>query len=210
LSRLPSTHCKHGHPLVEGNVYLRPRGNGGVKRACITCAKRRSHEKAVELVEQRHTQKRDEDAVVSAPIWQSADLAYLAGIIDGEGSFALHYSKSRSRMHVQLQIGNTDLRLMDWIRTKFGGSVTPERRTSSKWKLMFRWVAQSDTLSHLTRAVLPYLIVKRQQAELLLAFRATLALKLEKSYSTHAVSTQIFEQRLAIRDQLRVLNKRGA
>jgi hypothetical protein len=66
--------------------------------------------------------------------WTETELAYLAGIIDGEGCFTLHREKNSHRFASQLQIGNTDLRLLEWVKTRFGGSVNFERRNNPRHK----------------------------------------------------------------------------
>jgi hypothetical protein len=141
--------------------------------------------------------------------WTEKELAYLAGIIDGEGSFCLH-NFGTHRFGSGLAIGNTDLRLMEWIHSHFGGVVRAERRTSAKWKQIWRWTAKASEIEAITRAVLPYLIVKRQQAELLLAYRATVAPVVNTKSSTNDTSHEVKQERFRIHTELRALNKRGA
>lgn len=59
-------------------------------------------------------------------------------------------------------------------------------------------------MSELLTAILPYLVIKREQAELLLAYRETV--RNRRSYRTPENVTQA---RTAMRAQLTVLNKRG-
>jgi hypothetical protein len=95
------------------------------------------------------------------------------------------------------------------VHTRFGGSVTPERRHGVAHKDIWRWIAHSDNLCDLISAVLPYLVIKRDQAELFLAYRATLPPIIRTHRSTHDTSQAVIEERLKIRDQLKALNKRG-
>lgn len=104
--------------------------------------------------------------------WSEAELAYFAGIIDGEGCFAMH-----RRGHIYgttLQVGNTDLLLMQWIHRHFGGSLALERRANPNHQHMWRWCAKASDLDLIIRSLIPYLITKKRQAELFLAYRATL------------------------------------
>lgn len=38
------THCKYGHPLIDGNVFVYTKPNGTTARGCIECRRRRSRE----------------------------------------------------------------------------------------------------------------------------------------------------------------------
>ena len=142
--------------------------------------------------------------------WTEAELAYFAGIIDGEGSFVLHKHRSGYRFACQIQIGNTDVRLMEWIYNRFGGSVNPERRSNLKHKPVYRWVCQADTLDILVGALLPYLVVKREQAEVILAYRRTLPPVIRTRRSTNDVPEHVKAERMRLHSSLAVLNRRGA
>lgn len=132
-------------------------------------------------------------------------IAYLAGIVDGEGSFVLHYHARRSKYSSQLQIGNTDLRLLQWIVSNFGGSVYPEHRESPRHKPIWRWISHSESLTDLIESILPYLIVKRSQAELILAYRATVS----PVRTTKPTTDSVRETRRELHAKLSVMNQRG-
>lgn len=146
---------------------------------------------------------------VDTPSWSQTEIAYLAGIIDGEGCFCLHDQGSH-KFSCQLQIGNTDLRLLQWIRTTFGGSVNYERRHNPKHKVVWRWLAHQAEIDHILPAIMPFLIVKKNQAELMLAYRATLAPRINKMRSTRKTPEHVKRTRADIHSQLAVLNRRGA
>lgn len=142
--------------------------------------------------------------------WTEAELAYFAGILDGEGSFVLHRHKDGYRFACQMQVGNTDVRLLEWIRARFGGSVNRERRPNTTHKPVYRWVSQADTMDAVITAVLPYLIVKKDQAELMLAYRRTLAPMIRTKRSTNDVPEHVKSERIRIHGSLAILNRRGA
>lgn len=142
--------------------------------------------------------------------WAEAELAYFAGILDGEGSFVLHRNRIGYRFSCQVQVGNTDIRIMEWIRVRFGGSVNQERRSNVKHKPIYRWVSQADNLDSLLTAVQPYLVAKRDQAELLLAYRRTLPPMIRTKRSTNDVPEHVKSERIRIHGSLAMLNRRGA
>ena len=140
--------------------------------------------------------------------WTDTDLAYFAGIIDGEGSFAIH-NNGTHRFALQLQIGNTSPLLMEWVRSRFGGSVNLEKRNNPRHKPVFRWLAQADALDQILPALLPYLVVKKAQADLFLAYRRTLAPKINTKRSTNDTPLAVKRERFRIHSELSALNKRG-
>lgn len=91
---------------------------------------------------------------------------------------------AEGRYGAQLQIGNTDACLMQWIHQRFGGSLSLEHRKNPKHQPVWRWTAAARDLDVLIQSVLPYLITKKAQAELFLAFRRTLNSVARVSHST--------------------------
>lgn len=90
----------------------------------------------------------------------ATDLAYIAGIIDGEGCISF----SRSNRRWSISIASTDQRLIEWIH-RMGGSVAG---TDASWlgkKTVWQWstVSQRNVLA-LLQAVEPYMIIKREKA----------------------------------------------
>jgi hypothetical protein len=105
------------------------------------------------------------------PVWDSAhkldrasktDLAYIAAIVDGEGSI-LHLSPGRQSPFWVVKVGMTDRPVIEWLH-KFGGTfnVTPSKRGH---KTIYGWnVSRQLDVQALLTAVLPYLKVKRARA----------------------------------------------
>lgn len=145
-----------------------------------------------------------------ATSWTDTELAYFAGFIDGEGSFVLHHRKGSHVYSCQLQVGNTDARVLEWIQTRFGGSVNLERRNNPKHKLVYRWISEANSLSDVITALLPYLVVKKDQAELILAYRRTLPQVVKTHRSTYDTPNHVKDERHRIHGKLAMLNRRGA
>ena len=94
------------------------------------------------------------------------DLAYLAGIIDGEG--CLHVPRNGGAP--LLAVTNTDEALIDWL-SQLGGYVSPVRRTNgqSHWKPAWLWQVHGQAdLAALIQRVLPYLKAKETEARAVL------------------------------------------
>jgi hypothetical protein len=104
-------------------------------------------------------------------------LAYVAGVVDGEGSLSLAGAISMSKngtpywtYQVGVGIYNTSRPLMEWLVTNFGGEFAARKR-SPKHKQCYRWrLENNEKREAFLRVILPYLIVKPKQAELLLRY----------------------------------------
>jgi hypothetical protein len=146
--------------------------------------------------------------LVQSP-WAGTELAYLAGIIDGEGSFVLH-NHGNHKFGCSLNVGNTDPRLLHWIQARFGGSVRHEGRASMRWKPVYRWKANATDLDTIITAVLPFLVIKRDRAELMLAYRRTLNPPISGQRTADVTPDSVKSERRDLHAQLAILNRRGA
>ena len=118
--------------------------------------------------------------------------AYLAGFIDGEGSFSITktyskqikpYSKKVKQedkvtvkyvcYKLDVSVTNTNKEVMDWIAFTFGGKVYSGGNTNRnpKYKPRHTWhVSNREACRVLIISILPYLIVKKEQAKTALEF----------------------------------------
>lgn len=95
--------------------------------------------------------------------------AYLAGIFDGEGTVG--YYDFRQRHESTVMITNADPRLMNWLLEKVGyGNVHTVRKAYQRRKhTVHHWrISNKPRVRDFLEAVVPYLIIKRDQAELML------------------------------------------
>ncbi len=104
------------------------------------------------------------------------DYAYLAGIVDGEGTITIHRHRQHNRDSYQLRprliVANNHRGLLDALAERHGGSVISQpiprgvRRSPS-----FIWrVCSTDDILRLARAMRPHLIVKAAQADIMIAY----------------------------------------
>jgi hypothetical protein len=131
--------------------------------------------------------------------------AYLAGIIDGEGTITPVVAGKRYEYpDVRIAVYGTDQRLLDWIKFRFGGRTSAfQRKECPTHKAMLTWVVTTHRCRAIIEAVLPYLVIKRRQAELLIEFdslRGRPGVRLDE---------KTIQRRQEIIDELRLLNSRG-
>ncbi len=113
--------------------------------------------------------------ITASPI----EWAYLAGIIDGEGCVDAVETLPRTKRNVspnfriRLHVTNTSAHLISWISERFGGYVVVKARpgqhkaTKTCWNV--KWTGGYAEL--ILKGCLPYLIVKKYQAELAFKLR---------------------------------------
>jgi hypothetical protein len=104
------------------------------------------------------------------------ELPYVAGIFDGEGYVTINKYHHPSGKHIRYQllvgIGMVDKPVIEAISKQFGGMLTsyksPKKVTHRR---VFEWRVSSKAAVPFLRAVQPWLIVKRDQVELVLRFQ---------------------------------------
>lgn len=129
-----------------------------------------------------------------------AKFGYLAGILDGEGCITVGAGQKNTCVNYNsiLVVQNTSKPLIDWLQQKFGGSVYLSKKSTAKTKEAYMWrVLKKKDIEILLLATLPYLVVKREQAKLLLEF-----VRLSREAQS--------DTRRHLYERLRKLNSRGA
>ena len=98
------------------------------------------------------------------------DLAYLAGIVDGEG--CIYAEAKRSRSSIRLTVTNTSLALINWIVGRFGGNVHVCKKSRRRKRICYSWYVNGQRLAaRILAAIIPYMVIKRKQAELALQWQ---------------------------------------
>lgn len=131
-------------------------------------------------------------------------IIYLAGIMDGEGTF--YIGKCNGRFDSRLYIVNTDDRLIKWLHEHFGGLIYNRISTKNPhWKRKFEWVTNKSQILPICEAILPFLICKKEQAEIMIKFRKTFD---REGSKRGRISDDLFNLRLSLLSDLRNLNQR--
>lgn len=99
------------------------------------------------------------------------DLAWLAGIVDGEGSIALETGRERA-MTPRLTIGNTSRLMMTKIADILDELAVVGHCgiAARKRRPMGVCVLQGDAAVAVVQAIRPYLVAKAEQADVLLEY----------------------------------------
>lgn len=133
--------------------------------------------------------------------------SYLGGLVDGEGNICVWRTEARAKdyktsgktygsFNLRLHIANTSLTLMKWLVSNFGGVYHTKREATDKHATAYEWRPKGEGNTKRTLlAILPYLVIKREQA--------ILALKYIE------LPQQAPEAREAIYQRMRQLNQKG-
>jgi len=134
-------------------------------------------------------------------------LAQLAAFLDGEGCITLLDRQRGTQYGVyhlyqpHVVIGNTDKRLMDWLMSTFNGWVSKLQPTGRpNAKVGYSW--HMTNIKRLLHDVYPYLLLKKEQAEILMNF------PMSEKPNRHRTDKDKRRQERACK-RIRELNKRG-
>ncbi len=148
-----------------------------------------------------------------------AQIAYMAGIVDGEGALtAGSYAKTKKgspQYTIYLIISSTDECLIDWLVNTFGGKkymYTRAQTPSNSLKTVFKWQATGYMLQHICELILPYSVMKTRQIQIILELLATSKLRYyEKGQRGPSVLPEVTELRMKLCQELRNLHcRRGS
>ncbi len=147
---------------------------------------------------------------------KDVELAYLAGIIDGEGCFFIGLFRTKAtknllNYHTYIKISNNEKSLIDWVHEKAGATNIQQDRKTRK-SLVNRQCFSSQitgaTLDALLPKIYPYLIIKRRQCEIMMRMRSTFVphrrlQKKEISQDTHSIRYQCYLELRSINSRFR-------
>lgn len=134
--------------------------------------------------------------------------AWMAALIDGEGSICIYDAtgkgKGRPDLTFRVAVASTDRRLLEVARAMSGGigTLCDHRPATSRWRRTYVWYVPSQRAVGLLCRLAPLLIVKRVQAEIALAFGATLQPR-------RKLSSELRNFRRQLQSLMRRANERG-
>lgn len=102
------------------------------------------------------------------------ELAYVAGLFDGEGNVQVFqaFNRPRGSFAVSATITNTSLTTLKWVRSKFGGSIILHSTSVVQGKkpcYYLRWFS-SNAVKFL-KSIYPYCKIKRRDILPVLNFK---------------------------------------
>lgn len=135
-------------------------------------------------------------------------LAYVAGIIDGEGCIGINNThtagggRGRRKYHhflLRVEVASTSQELIKFLHKTFGGHFTTGKRPNRK--PYYRWGLSSRMAVAFLREVYPFLLIKKPQADIAFKLRSSL------QQTGRAISTDIIAFRRQCFEELRDLKR---
>ena len=97
-------------------------------------------------------------------------IAYVAGIIDGEG--CIQFAKCRTAVFPRILVVNTNRGLLERLQAQFGGDIAPICHRRENWKPSWQWRISWTAAVDLLVKVSPYIEVKLDQMATVFAWDA--------------------------------------
>lgn len=124
------------------------------------------------------------------------ELAYMAGLFDGEGCIQIVKNKGngRGRHYLRCSLEMTNEELPKSLQAYFGGTVR-RRNLPLPRQNQWEWKTTTNTAYLFLKAIYPYLRLKKVEADVALEFQK----------SMHTCPTRLTEEELTIREAQRLL-----
>ena len=153
---------------------------------------------------ERHVPGLRRQARLAALEPSTLDKAWAAGFLDGEGYIGALRSGQSAYIGTRVAVSQVVVEPLLFLRDRWGGIVGEHGTYQLNRRDSFQWVLSNKTMvARFLVDVMPFLIVKRQQAGVLLEL-ATLP-KLVRGQQ----DDELVARRLALYAELRRLNRRG-
>ena len=115
--------------------------------------------------------------------------SYIAGIVDGEGCIGIWKREPTSKSYaLKLKVKMNDYHSIKYIQKNFGGNIYISSgflRNGKKYNGFYSIEYASTKAAHILKLILPYLKVKKQQAQVAIKFN-----KLKQKHPTSKVLAQ--------------------
>lgn len=140
---------------------------------------------------------------------KETEKAYLAGLVDGEGTITVQNGGKNLRMLVI--ITNTNLEILNFVKDRYGGFILKMTNDGTRKRDCFNWRLVSKGAINFIKDIYPYLIIKKKHADLAIMFQKTVKDFLRSYGGRRGRVPLTIEQRnyrQDIKDQFRFVNLR--
>jgi len=136
-------------------------------------------------------------------VLQASELAYIAGLIDGEGTIGIYRQGAAGHYQMKVCISNSSWALLEWIRERIGGALVLIHKATPKHREGWQLVVSHYQAAPLLLRCREFLQVKGPQADLVLSYMD------EYHPGGRAPSEAQAARRRWYWDETRRLNRRG-
>ena len=90
------------------------------------------------------------------------ELAYAAGLFDGEGSISLVRQKNNRSHSPQVSVASNDHEVLAWFQNHFGGSIVTKQPRKSTHSVSYDWRLTDRRALTFLKLIRPYLVIERK------------------------------------------------
>lgn len=136
----------------------------------------------------------------------AVDLAYAAGIIEGEGSIRINKPTRQNRGALIVSVSNTDRQIIDWLAERWNGYAKANTAPVGNRKQAYVWTIAARQAAAFIMAIYPYLKTERvlRKADLALTFQNQ-----KTALRPSCRSPEYLDDQLRFYEHMAALNKRG-
>ena len=98
------------------------------------------------------------------------NLAYVAGLFDGEG--CVNFTKCRNIKIPRVCITNTNLEILESLQKSFGGFIQKGYRPQKHWKQSYHWTISNAKACEFLTKIYAWVCIKKEQIWLVWAWDA--------------------------------------
>ena len=98
---------------------------------------------------------------------EEVEKAYLAGIVDGEGTVTLTRHHKNETHTPRVCVANNNLELLNWIKLKWGGVIVSKKKYKIHHRDSYVWYVAQDRAIRFLNEIKQYLIIKKPHADLI-------------------------------------------
>jgi hypothetical protein len=138
------------------------------------------------------------------------DAAYLAGFVDADGYIGIVSVATNKNYVSQISVANRSRQIVDEFKRLFGGQIRARNVNHPNWQVCYEWKLTSRKACYAIKILLPYLRIKKSQANL--------ALEVQEIKDKHSLAEKrwdpdikVEQDRLCLKlkEACAALNKRG-
>jgi hypothetical protein len=90
------------------------------------------------------------------------ELAYAAGLFDGEGSISLVRQNNNRSHSPQVSVASNDCEVLVWFQKRFGGSIVTKQPRKPTHSVSYDWRLTDRRALTFLRIIRPYLVIERK------------------------------------------------
>ena len=140
-------------------------------------------------------------------------LAYIAGLVDGEGCVFIHRNKhsgKRVTYSLLVTIANSDVELLSYIQHRFDGRIdgSSNHELRGRERPSYRWCIHGEKAAQFLETICPYLVLKYSHALIAIELQEQIRGRQGRKRGIRLTEDEVFTME-ALKQELSRLNRRG-